>query len=909
MLVLPAGLAAQSVAELNQRALDAYLKRDLPTAQALTLQAIDAGADDPMADAPAYLQALNNLTLLRLGPNPGVALAAAQAAGAFARESGQTGTWAGLTAAANVAWAHLGMEQSGRSRTARETMLEAARGTERASAALSAGVDLAFAAEDYSDTRYLIEELIALSGTYEAQTDLETLYSRQNEMEAAGEIDAVTALIYARISIVTALKPELAKEFTHSAIWPMFYLNYQAASYGAAADALRLWTQSGSLSEDEIRFLRDQASAALDIVMRGGFSENAGRQLGFAELALAFAEEGFGADDYRVGLALRERGSVKADLGQYDAARADLQQALAVLSASPDGAPHVYLVLESLAGNAWQRGALNEARSFFERADAAKTQARPAGALPLSDFDQATLLLNRARLDLDRNDAGAARRLFDRARVLINAHLASDKAKPHDRRAVVDFRQTEARLVALERGTDAGIEAALRTAHTARQIFDGAHPAKARALVNTADQLLVLGALDEAHRLLDDALQIARASLPDDAPLRVETDIKLGLYALQQGDRAEAIAHLRAATEARKSPLYLAELPQAASNFEMLAWALLDQDQAGFAQVDAALEALQWTQVSQSAEALARMQARLASASPGDAALLKRRQDAVDQITRSRSLLSAAYATDGDAQSVLDRQARLSAELARADASLQASGLTLTGQAGVQPVALADLQAMLRPGEVVVTFLLPGLKPEFVPGLEGSSNKAIAIWADGYRVAPVREASRGALADRIDAFRCQRSLSDPGCAPGSVAALRGAMRAANPAAEFGGGLFDYGVAHALYLDLFGGLAPALQDAERLIIVPPSDMLRLPFQALLSAPQTSPEAKPRWLIRDHALSVLPSLPALAVLRGRAVRSDGPTRFLGVGDPVIGNAPDMACEGTQLAQLRASGSWGS
>ncbi|MEM9579887.1 MAG: CHAT domain-containing protein, partial [Pseudomonadota bacterium] len=47
----------------------------------------------------------------------------------------------------------------------------------------------------------------------------------------------------------------------------------------------------------------------------------------------------------------------------------------------------------------------------------------------------------------------------------------------------------------------------------------------------------------------------------------------------------------------------------------------------------------------------------------------------------------------------------------------------------------------------------------------------------------------------------------------------------------------------------------------------------------------------------------------VLRGRAVRSDGPTRFLGVGDPVIGNAPDMACEGTQLAQLRASGSWGS
>src|SRR5262249_30684141 len=82
--------------------------------------------------------------------------------------------------------------------------------------------------------------------------------------------------------------------------------------------------------------------------------------------------------------------------------------------------------------------------------------------------------------------------------------------------------------------------------------------------------------------------------------------------------------------------------------------------------------------------------------------------------------------------------------------------------------------------------------------------------------------------------------------------------------------FDLGRAYGLYKSL-------LEDAEHLInrkhllIVPAGALTTLPFQVLVTKPSSNDLASAAWLIRDHAITVLPSVAALAALRRTAKAS--------------------------------------
>ncbi|MFK7754144.1 MAG: CHAT domain-containing protein, partial [Sedimentitalea sp.] len=158
---------------------------------------------------------------------------------------------------------------------------------------------------------------------------------------------------------------------------------------------------------------------------------------------------------------------------------------------------------------------------------------------------------------------------------------------------------------------------------------------------------------------------------------------------------------------------------------------------------------------------------------------------------------------------------------------------------------------------------------------------------------------------RIQAFRCDVAISDPGCSGGGAQGLRGAMQAGGPKAADPRGHFDFDAAHSLYRDLFGGLDGIVENYPNLIIAPPSDMLRLPFAALVTTPGTPKRLRrANWMIRSHAISVLPSITSLRALR------DGPRaprklqRMVGFGDPVIGAPASVACDTLDLAALRAA-----
>jgi hypothetical protein len=85
--------------------------------------------------------------------------------------------------------------------------------------------------------------------------------------------------------------------------------------------------------------------------------------------------------------------------------------------------------------------------------------------------------------------------------------------------------------------------------------------------------------------------------------------------------------------------------------------------------------------------------------------------------------------------------------------------------------------------------------------------------------------------------------------------------------------FDLARSYALDKALFGEVEDVIKGKD-LLIVPSGALTRLPLQVLVTqAPDpnvTGAEAlrKAHWLIRDHALTVLPSVSALVALRERA-----------------------------------------
>jgi CHAT domain-containing protein/tetratricopeptide (TPR) repeat protein len=115
-----------------------------------------------------------------------------------------------------------------------------------------------------------------------------------------------------------------------------------------------------------------------------------------------------------------------------------------------------------------------------------------------------------------------------------------------------------------------------------------------------------------------------------------------------------------------------------------------------------------------------------------------------------------------------------------------------------------------------------------------------------------------------------------------VAALR---RTLEPGADGQLAPFDLAAAHALYRDLLGPGARALNSVSSLTIASSGALASLPFAALVTKPSAgSNEAAWRdaaWLVRDMALAYVPSAQSFLTLRRNARASDAPNRYAGFG----------------------------
>lgn len=186
-----------------------------------------------------------------------------------------------------------------------------------------------------------------------------------------------------------------------------------------------------------------------------------------------------------------------------------------------------------------------------------------------------------------------------------------------------------------------------------------------------------------------------------------------------------------------------------------------------------------------------------------------------------------------------------------------------------QPLTIAETQALLQPNEALVTIIV-GPTRSFVWALSHERAEWAAI-----------DAGAATLAEHVAVLR--RGL-DPN-APDQSDATGNVVPA-----------FDVERAHTLYRLLFGTVAPVLAGKQHLIIVPTGPLSSLPFQVLVSEPPTVyPEAgqtirNAQWLIRRHAMSVLPSVQSLAALRKLPPAGTAPKPFLGIGDPTLTGPPE-------------------
>ncbi len=310
-----------------------------------------------------------------------------------------------------------------------------------------------------------------------------------------------------------------------------------------------------------------------------------------------------------------------------------------------------------------------------------------------------------------------------------------------------------------------------------------------------------------------------------------------------------------------------------------------------------ALAMAQWAKHSSAGAAVQQMGLRFAAGSDALAALVRERQDLSGWWRdRNNALVEAVSKPEGQRNQLLidnirkqitETESRLAANAAR----LQREFPEYAALASPQPLQVEEGQLLLGAHEGLV-FWLAGEKESYVFALtrESFAWKTIPLGADALaqQVAAFRrgldvDALRRGL-QRVECTQAEadkRGLSRIECGVAAKeceeAERRGLVRADCTPAQGTRELFDLGLAHELYIALIGPVEALIRDKRHLMVVPSGALTALPFHLLVTqkpavaVPQVN---APRdlaayrdaaWLLRRHAVSVLPSVASLKALR--------------------------------------------
>jgi len=227
------------------------------------------------------------------------------------------------------------------------------------------------------------------------------------------------------------------------------------------------------------------------------------------------------------------------------------------------------------------------------------------------------------------------------------------------------------------------------------------------------------------------------------------------------------------------------------------------------------------------------------------------------------------------------RLSDIEARLAAVSARLEKEFPDYAALANPQALAVPETQKLLRADEALV-FWLTGDQTTYVFALTGDG----FLW----RSIPLGAKDLGA---KVAAFR--RGLD--------VADLARAIEAGRSE------LFDLAFAHDLYVALMAPVEALVRDKKNLIVVPSGALTGLPFHLLVTDKPAVDAGDVHnfdvyrdaaWLMKRHAISVLPSVTSLKALRGFARGEQGAKPMIGFGDPTF----TPAAAGTPAAAATAA-----
>jgi len=449
------------------------------------------------------------------------------------------------------------------------------------------------------------------------------------------------------------------------------------------------------------------------------------------------------------------------------------------------------------------------------------------------------------------------------------------------------------------------------------------HPNVARDLNNYAVLNQEQGHYDSAERQYKRALEIDEKAFGPDHPNFGRDLNSLAALYFSQSDWARAVDYWRRGTsvithraqrgtfvgEALTGPRK-SEAAQLSSQFSGLVKAAyrLAGEQHDDALARDMFQTAQWAQSSEAAASLAQMAARSAKDDPKLAVLVRERQDLVAEWQRRDQVRSAAVAQTSENRSrqvEAANSARITAidmRIVTIDHELAAKFPDYAALASPAPLSVEDVQKQLDADEALVLFL-------DTPESDRTSEETF-IWA--VTRTDIRwmrsELGTRALTHEVAALRC--GLDYEGSWSAKDSRCPDLLKVAYGALDHRRGKllpFDLARAHEIYKGLFGQIEDLIKN-KRLLIAPSGPLTQLPFQVLVTErPKT---ARPTgaaeyrdvaWLVRKHAITVLPAVSSLKALRELAKASHASEAYVGFGDPLLDGEPTKYPDDDERAKL--------
>lgn len=600
----------------------------------------------------------------------------------------------------------------------------------------------------------------------------------------------------------------------------------------------------------------------------------------------------YGKNHPRVVEALGGLAVTLSALGRFDDAIRLMEQQIAILGRTlrPDH-PNVARVLHDLAGIYVDQGLRQKAVPLYERA--LKIRLSQLGS---DHIDVARTLTPIVSLYWAAGLAEQAEQRFRQALRILERTVGAN----HD--LVANLMQNHGNGLTRHGRHDEAVKVFDRALAIRQRIYGEGHIQIAAMLNSLADVKTALGRTDEAKELLKSSLDIERATLGSGSYRVAETLRNLSLVLTREERHADAYDHMQQAAVIRRRQLATALSPgrggrQASHeerrpfiNLVQAGWRLSrvpGTARASADLTDATLQSAQLYTQSSSDRALSQMAVRFASGRSDLARAVRELQDRIEQQKRLRErhaeLVSKPGAEAAKALAVFEQIERLEADIVKRQAGIARRFPKFHELTNPQPLDVAAIRDLLGPDEALVSYATFDEGTfVWVVSREQTAWQYIAV-TDSQFAKDI-----GALRKSLDPVAAQ-SQNGRGLTREQV--CRGFEREGPVGAPCEAYDTDLGRAHKLYKQLLGPVAQAIAGKRHLVIVPSGPLTGLPFHMLVS--KTPPASGPiearfktaHWLLRDHAVTVLPSVASLRGLRRFAAKGRGKRPFIGVGDPIF------------------------